>query len=75
MLLCDIRHYWVGRMSKAVDIKDTGKYQLLPDLPVAEFEALKADIAERGVVVPIDIDEDGEILDGHTRFRAWRELN
>jgi len=62
-------------MSKAVDIKDTGKYQLLPDLPVAEFEALKADIAERGVVVPIDIDEDGEILDGHTRFRAWRELN
>jgi len=33
----------------------------------AEFEALKADIAERGVVVPIDIDEDGEILDGHHR--------
>jgi hypothetical protein len=39
-----------------------------------EFEALKADIAERGVVVPIDVDEDGVILDGHHRFRAWIEL-
>jgi ParB-like chromosome segregation protein Spo0J len=46
----------------------------LPALPPAEFEALKADIVERGVVVPIDIDEDGEILDGHTRYQAWLEL-
>jgi len=36
----------------------------------AEFKALKADIAERDVVVPIDIDEDGTILDGHHRYRA-----
>jgi hypothetical protein len=28
------------------------KYQLLPALPPEQFEALKADIAERGVVVP-----------------------
>jgi ParB-like chromosome segregation protein Spo0J len=26
------------------------------------------------VVVPIDIDETGEILDGHHRYRAWTEL-
>jgi hypothetical protein len=30
----------------------TEKYQLLPALPPEAFEALKADIAERGVVVP-----------------------
>jgi hypothetical protein len=26
------------------------------------------------VLTPIDIDEHGNILDGHNRFRAWREL-
>src|SRR5215472_1852678 len=61
-------------MSGAVEIKDTGKYQLLPAMTPAEFEALQADIAERGVVVPIDIDEDGEIIDGHHRYQAWLAL-
>ena len=56
------------------EIKDTGKYQLMPDMGPAEFEALRADIAERGVVVPIDIDEAGEIIDGHHRYRAWLAL-
>ena len=55
-------------------IRDTSKYQLMPDMSPAEFEALKADIAQRGVVVPIDVDETGEILDGHHRYRAWVEL-
>jgi hypothetical protein len=26
------------------------------------------------VVVPIDVDEQGEILDGHHRYRAWVDL-
>jgi ParB/Sulfiredoxin domain len=55
-------------------IRDTSRYQLMPAMSLAEFEALKADIAERGVVVPIDVDETGEILDGHHRYRAWAEL-
>ena len=50
------------------------KYQLLPELPPEQFEALKADIAERGVVVPVVVDEFGAILDGHNRARACREL-
>ena len=49
-------------------------YQLFPDMPPEQFEALKADIAERGIVTPIDVDEDGNILDGHHRARAWQEL-
>jgi hypothetical protein len=50
------------------------KYQLLPPMTPQAFEALKADIAQRGVVVPIDVDENGDILDGHNRYRAWLEL-
>ena len=54
---------------------DAGPYQALPDMPPEQFEALKADIAERGVLTPIDVDEGGTILDGHHRYRACCELN
>ena len=37
-------------------------YQLFPDLSPSEYEALKADIAENGVLVPVEYDEDGNIL-------------
>ncbi len=50
------------------------KYQVMPDLTPIEYEALKADIAERGVLVPVEVDENGELLDGHHRVRAWEEL-
>ena len=50
------------------------RYQLLPALSEDEFASLKADIAERGVLVPVELDEDGAVLDGHHRLRAWREL-
>lgn len=49
-------------------------YQIMPDLSVDEFQALKQDIAERGVLVAVEYDEDGQILDGHHRVRACREL-
>ena len=44
--------------------------ELLPPLSTEEFEALKADIAARGVLEPIVVDEDGVVLDGHHRFKA-----
>jgi len=50
------------------------KYQVLPDLTPIEYEALKADIAQHGVLVPVEMDENGELLDGHHRKRAWMEL-
>jgi N6-adenosine-specific RNA methylase IME4/ParB-like chromosome segregation protein Spo0J len=49
-------------------------YQVMPDLTPIEYEALKIDIAERGVLVPVEVDENGQLLDGHHRVRAWREL-
>jgi ParB-like chromosome segregation protein Spo0J len=50
------------------------KYQLLPELDPESFAALKADIAARGVIVPVLVDEFGAIIDGHNRARACREL-
>jgi len=50
------------------------KYQVMPDLTPIEYEALKADIEERGVLVPVEVDECGAILDGHHRVKAWAEL-
>ena len=51
-----------------------GPYQALPDMPPEQFDALKADIAVRGALTPIDVDEQGTILDGHHRYRACCEL-
>lgn len=50
----------------------TKKYQLLPPLSPEEYDRLKADIALRGVMVAVELDEEGNILDGHNRARiAW----
>jgi len=49
-------------------------YQLFPDLTDEEYQALKDSIAQYGVLVPIDVDDEGNILDGHHRVRAWNEL-
>ena len=50
------------------------KYQVMPSLTAEEYDALKTDIAEHGVLVPVEIDEHGNILDGHHRVRACEEL-
>jgi hypothetical protein len=51
------------------------RWQLLPPLSDEEYQALKADIAAQGVLVPVVIDEDtGEVIEGHHRLKAWTEL-
>jgi hypothetical protein len=50
-------------------------YQLFEPIKSWEFEALKTDIARRGVLVPVEYDAvTGEVLDGHNRLRACEEL-
>jgi len=49
-------------------------YQVMPDMAQEEYEALKEDIAERGVMVPIEFDEQGNVLDGHHRLKICVEL-
>jgi site-specific DNA-methyltransferase (adenine-specific) len=51
------------------------RWQLLPALSEGEYAALKADIAEHGILVAPVVDaETGEVLDGHHRVKAWSEL-
>ena len=49
-------------------------YHILPALLPEEYEALKASIAERGVDIPIIVDQEGNIIDGFHRQRACDEL-
>lgn len=49
-------------------------YQLLPDLTPEEYQALRADIEANGLRVPVDVDEHGNVLDGHHRQRVATEL-
>jgi N6-adenosine-specific RNA methylase IME4/ParB-like chromosome segregation protein Spo0J len=49
-------------------------YQVMPPLSDKEYQELKDDIAARGVMVPIEYDDLGNILDGHHRVKACQEL-
>lgn len=49
-------------------------YQVMPDLSPDDFEALKADISARGVLVPVEYDDEYNVIDGHHRIRACNEL-
>jgi ParB-like chromosome segregation protein Spo0J len=52
----------------------SGPYQVMPPLSAEEYAALHADIAEHGVRVPVDVDENGTVLDGHHRQAIAAEL-
>jgi|GEM_PF-4258275 len=55
-------------------IQNAELYKLMPDLSAEDHQALKEDIRKRGVMIPVEVDEDGNILDGHARIKAWEEL-
>jgi site-specific DNA-methyltransferase (adenine-specific) len=47
---------------------------VIPPLSADDFGALMADIAEHGIQAPVEVDEEGRILDGFHRVRAWQKL-
>ena len=49
-------------------------YQVMPELSSEEYESLKANIAENGILVAVEYDDEGNILDGYHRVKAWEEL-
>ena len=55
-------------------INDITRYQLFSSLTTEEYQALRTDIAKRGVMVPVELDEQGNILDGHNRAAIAGEL-
>ena len=50
------------------------EYQVMPPLSDEEYAELKSDIDARGVMVPIEFDEHGNVLDGHHRLMICNEL-
>jgi len=49
------------------------KYQVMPALSQQEYEELEADILKRGVQVPLEFDEAGNVLDGYHRLKICEE--
>ena len=47
---------------------------LVPELSPEEYELLKQSIKENGLYVPLIVNQDGIVLDGHHRFKACQEL-
>jgi ParB-like chromosome segregation protein Spo0J len=55
-------------------MKEEKFLELLPALSDEEYAALKADIRAKGVMIPIEVDERGAILDGGARQQICNEL-
>ena len=56
-------------------IKTSQEYaSLVPELSAEEYESLKHSIKENGQYVPIFVNSQGVILDGHHRYKACQEL-
>jgi N6-adenosine-specific RNA methylase IME4 len=47
---------------------------LVPDMGAGEFTPFRADVAERGIVTPLEINAAGIVLDGRQRLRAALDL-
>jgi ParB-like chromosome segregation protein Spo0J len=48
--------------------------KLIPSLSESEFESLKQSIKEQGLHIPVIVNKQGIVVDGHHRFRACKEL-
>jgi ParB-like chromosome segregation protein Spo0J len=56
-------------------IKTSQEYaDLVPPLSAEEYESLKESIKQNGLWVPIVVNSQGIILDGHHRFKVCQEL-
>ena len=49
------------------------EYQIIPPLSGSERDALRENIALRGVQVQIEVEEEGHVLDGHHRREDDRD--
>lgn len=76
-----------SRFHKSVQVSDTVRHvapaaltlnplnkELFSSQEGKEYEKLKSDIGERGIVVPLIAKHDGTLLAGHTRLRIAKEL-
>lgn len=50
-------------------------YQIMPGMDAEQYAELKEDVRRNGVLVPIEYDQHGNIIDGHHRMRVVAELH
>ena len=58
----------------SAEAPERDRYQIMPALSAAQHAELLDDIQARGVLVAVEYDEDGAILDGHHRVQICSEL-
>ena len=65
-----------GRSSPSnLQVKINPEYaSLVSELSPEEYESLKQSIKENGLHVPIIVNQNGIILDGHHRYKVCQEL-
>jgi hypothetical protein len=70
-----------GKNSATTTVSFKGKIykrahaHLIPELTPGEYDALRADIRDHGVVVPVFVDTENNVIDGFHRLRIAAELN
>lgn len=64
----------MSRLADPKSLKDHPERGLLPDLPPDDYERLKAELADEGILIPLIVTDEDVILDGHHRRRAAVEL-
>lgn len=52
----------------------SSRYSIFPEMTATDYESPKASIADHGVEIPVILDEDGNVIDGHHRRKACGEL-
>lgn len=60
-----IQRAWLDRVGRWVE---------LPAMHDVIYQSLKRDIAANGMMVPIAVDQHGDIIDGFYRVQAWTQL-
>jgi N6-adenosine-specific RNA methylase IME4 len=63
-----------GELRAIIALRSHPEAASIPVMPESEYGAFRADVEERGVLVPIEITPEGVVLDGRQRLRAAREL-
>jgi len=53
---------------------EEGARRAVATSPPDEFEELKKSLAERGLLEPIVVNENNEVIEGHQRLLAWISL-
>ncbi|PWU81204.1 MAG: hypothetical protein DLM72_08090 [Candidatus Nitrosopolaris wilkensis] len=65
----------ISKSSSNTSLSTSKEYlKLIPPLSEVEFNSLKQSIEEEGLHIPVIVNKQGVVLDGHHRFRACKEL-